>query len=144
MIKIENKLPEEVKEITAEGWRIVSFLGYETVEIVDYNEDICTHLVAVNPVGEQVGILSFYTDTSIKGNEANIHLLYIKNRYRGKGIGKKLIKELVNHCENFDIESICTEFNIFNGIAAKFFYKNLYRESTDEYKAYRTRVEDLV
>jgi GNAT superfamily N-acetyltransferase len=48
---------------------------------------------------------------------------YIKKEYRGKGIGTRLLMEVVNYCQNSSIPYIHVNFETANPNASKFWPK---------------------
>jgi ribosomal protein S18 acetylase RimI-like enzyme len=87
------------------------------------------HLILIAEVGDQIaGVLHmlFYLDIVHGGLNSHILLLYVREGYRGKGIGRALLNEAVKHA----VERGAAEMHvdtIFED-AAKFYRKHGFKD----------------
>ena len=121
-IKIRHARKEDAKAIweVAESayekgspWELSQFQ-----ELISYKNVL--HLIASQTDGEIVALI-IASKTMV---EADIYMLAVKKSHQGKGIGKKIFKELIEELKSSDLETIFLEVRESN-IAAKKVYQKL-------------------
>jgi ribosomal protein S18 acetylase RimI-like enzyme len=75
---------------------------------------------------ELIGIVAFHQESRIKvRHKAYIRSMYVKQQYRRKGIGKFLMKELIERVKAIDEIEILLVDVIKNNISAQYLYLSL-------------------
>jgi N-acetylglutamate synthase-like GNAT family acetyltransferase len=59
----------------------------------------------------------------VEGDEAEVESLIVSNRYRGKGVGKKLVETVIFESRNLGIKFLSAKPVARNIQAIQFFYK---------------------
>lgn len=113
-----EKAPEKVKN---------------SVERMRKEQDFFLTLVAEKDDGEVVGFALFYfAYYTWVGKSLYLDDLYVKNKYRGKGIGTKLLNEVVKFARTEDCQRIRWQVLNWNKPAIDI-YKKLGAELDDEW-----------
>lgn len=108
-----------------------------TLEQYLFGEKAYAEVVFAVCNGSETGFALFFHNFSTFLGRPGIYLedLYVKEDYRGKGIGKKLLA----HISSIAMERGCgrVEWWVLNWNPARHFYKSLGAEAMDEWTVYR-------
>lgn len=85
-----------------------------------------------------------YCGTWIVIDEAHITNIAVLPEYRGKGLGEKLLKNMIDHCKEKGIETMTLEVRVSN-IAAQSLYKKFgFQEGAMRKNYYSDNQEDAI
>jgi ribosomal protein S18 acetylase RimI-like enzyme len=102
-----------------DGWGEIIKKGYHP-KMLEYSEEYLSHIVAKKG-RKNVGVISYYLDSAIEGQEAVIQMIYVLPNYRKGYIAQHLYEELELLCEKQEIRFLSATANIDNEKSLRFF-----------------------
>ncbi len=94
------------------------------INVNDFTDSPYSIYLAHLSNNELTGFINF----NLLYERAELNYLYVKNDYRGLGLGKLLCQEMVNYCMKESVDSITLEVNQKNDTAVKLYKKIGFRE----------------
>lgn len=131
MIKLRSAIQEDAPDIV----KLLEELGYKSdfeiirnrLSAIEKRNGVV--IVAVNEKGEVSGCVHAFTDLRLAAGETGeIASLVVKSEARGKGVGKKLVKEAMNRLAGMGCKKIRVRANGLREKAHQFYLGQGFRE----------------